>query len=238
MIADRNGRTPQRQLLFISAKYPHRHRAKTRLGKTLGPERAAELYRAFLLDLADRYRDQPYEVCWLYTPAGSPFTALVGPGFSFLAQEGNNWTERQVQALRWAFDRGYQQVLITASDSPHEPSSTARQAFSALESYDVVLQPTEDGGYQLLGTNGFHDVLSGLAMSTTSVFEEIRARCAGLGLRLALLPPTFDVDEEADLALLEAALRKLPESENRHTRAVLAKLGIGPEGLMPQCGRW
>lgn len=228
------------RLLLIGAKYPLPGLAKTRLARTLGEARALDLYRDFLLDLADRYRGATYAVCWLYTPAEAPFAALVGDGFGFLAQVGPNWTERQRHAFRWASEAGYRDVVVIGADAPQDPASVVEAAFAALEAHDVALQPTVDGGYQLLGVRGGHDVLDGVVMSTGEVAHNIQERCRRLGLSVALLPPTFDVDEEADLRLLRAALRGAPPHEARRTRAALLVLEDGQVSTTygePPCAR-
>jgi hypothetical protein len=65
---------------------------------------------------------------------------------------------------------------------------------------------TLDGGYYLIGMRGFHDVLTGVPMSTTSAADALAGRVEDLGLRLAELPVTFDIDEERDLDHLRIAL--------------------------------
>ncbi|MCA1668533.1 MAG: glycosyltransferase, partial [Thermomicrobia bacterium] len=75
---------------------------KTRLGRTIGDARAAALYRAFLSDLAARFRRaaQAYDLFWAFAPATADFPALVGAADGYFAQEGADWTERQRQIFR------------------------------------------------------------------------------------------------------------------------------------------
>jgi glycosyltransferase A (GT-A) superfamily protein (DUF2064 family) len=97
------------------------------------------------------------------------------------------------------------------------------QAFDLLVSHDLVLGPTFDGGYYLVGMRGPWEVLGGVRMSTDTVFADIVRRAEQQGLSVASLAPTFDVDEVQDLArLAEVVARRhdLPA-----TRAVLARLG-------------
>jgi glycosyltransferase A (GT-A) superfamily protein (DUF2064 family) len=70
----------------------------------------------------------------------------------------------------------------------------------------VAMGRTLDGGYYLIGMRGFHDVLTGVPMSTVSAAEALAARTEDLGLRLAELPVTFDIDEERDLDHLRRVL--------------------------------
>jgi glycosyltransferase A (GT-A) superfamily protein (DUF2064 family) len=96
--------------------------------------------------------------------------------------------------------------VLVGSDSPHLTLHVAQEAFGKLLDADIVLGRTLDGGYYLIGMRGFHDVLSGVPMSTACAADALVARAAALGLALAELPPTFDIDEEGDLVHLRAEL--------------------------------
>jgi rSAM/selenodomain-associated transferase 1 len=106
---------------------------------------------------------------------------------------------------------GPRPVLVIGTDCPALTPVHLRGAARALrdEGADVVIIPAEDGGYVLIGTRAPHrQLFSGIAWSTPRVLAETRARVIALRLRLAELPPLWDVDTEADLARLE---REHPE---------------------------
>jgi glycosyltransferase A (GT-A) superfamily protein (DUF2064 family) len=84
---------------------------------------------------------------------------------------------------------------------------------------------TLDGGYYLIGMRGFHDILSGVPMSTVTAAAALAARAEGLGLRLAELPVTFDIDEERDLEHLRRALAPAGACAPA-TWAALCRLGL------------
>lgn len=198
--------------LYIAAKRPDPGRVKTRLAAGIGEGAAAELYRAFLADLAARYPD----AAWYVSPA------RWQPGPRVLAQPAGTWTERQRHLFRGARARGEERTVLVASDSPQLPAEVVAEAFALLRRHDVVLGPVEDGGYCLIGMRGWHDVLAGVAMSTGSVLQEIRRRAAALGVGLALLPATYDVDELDDLERLHADAAR--REDLPATRAALAAL--------------
>ena len=79
---------------------------------------------------------------------------------------------------------------------------TVRATFNLLATHPAVFQPTEDGGYALIGLRTMLDVFSGIAWSTDRVMAQTRARLRRLGARHAELPVTFDVDTAADLGRL------------------------------------
>jgi rSAM/selenodomain-associated transferase 1 len=214
-----DGQEDGRGVLLIAAREPAPGMTKTRLGATIGMERAAELYAAFLVDLSARFtpfpgEDWDFEVGWAFTPADVDFASVLQqigcalpPGsVHFVPQQGDGWDVRQTNILTWGHARGYERTVLIGSDSPQLPLAVVREAFAVLADHDVVMGRTLDGGYYLIGMRGFHDVLTGVPMSTASAADALVGRSEGLGLRLAELPLTFDVDEERDLEHLRLAL--------------------------------
>ena len=224
-------------LLLIAARDPVAGATKTRLGAAIGMERAVRLYRAFLVDLARRFTPQPgavpdYDLGWAFTPADCDFPGIIAAlsdlrcdSVCFVPQVGDGWGERQTNLLRWGHEQGYARTVLIASDSPHLAASIPAQAFARLADHDVAIGRVHDGGYYLIGVRGFHDVLTGVPMSTKSAADALRARAEALALRVAELPPTFDVDEAADMTLLRRAL-KPDGAAATATWAALHELGL------------
>jgi uncharacterized protein len=208
----------QPNLLLIAAREPKPGATKTRLGAAIGAERAARLYQAFLTDLAARFTpglgtDLGCDLGWAFTPPECDFRQVLAmldcpppDDVRFVPQSGGDWGERQANLLRWGHDHGYERTVLIASDSPHLPRSTITNAFAALGDHNLVIGRVWDGGYYLIGVSGFHDVLSGVPMSTARAADAVAARAQRLGLRVTEVPPTFDIDEAADLDLLQDAL--------------------------------
>lgn len=196
--------------LVIGAKEPVPGAVKTRLGRTLGHDRAAALYRAFLADLAARFRSSAgYDLLWAYAPAGADWCAVVGDGGAgagAFPQVGPDWTERQRHIFRETAVRGYMHTVLIASDSPQLSRPTVAVAFAALSTHTAVLVPTYDGGYSLIGQRRGVDILADTPMSTGTVCTDLHANARRQGQAMSLLPPTWDVDEAADLAHLAAYL--------------------------------
>jgi len=213
--------------LVVMAKHPARGRVKTRLAASLGARAACSLYRAFVLDLAARLRALPYHVTWAYWPATAPFAALVR-GARCRPQEGNDLGERIVRAVAAELAEGPGPVLVIGADAPHVPAGSLAEAAEALaEGAELVLGPAADGGYYLIGLRApAPGLFTGIAWGGAGVLAATLARAARLGLRTHLLPPTFDVDDAADLARLRTLLERgdvlLPR-----TAAVLATLADG-----------
>jgi rSAM/selenodomain-associated transferase 1 len=190
------------------ARHPIPGRVKTRLARALGPETACALYRAFVLDLADRLRVLPWRVTWAYEPASAPFPALL-PGARCRAQEGGDLGARMAAAVAAEFADGAPSVVVLGADVPHIPRMRIEGAVRALSDVDVVLGPAEDGGYYLIGVRRpLPELFRGIAWGTAEVLATTRARAAAAGLQVRLLPVTFDVDEPADISRLRALLAR------------------------------
>jgi glycosyltransferase A (GT-A) superfamily protein (DUF2064 family) len=122
--------------------------------------------------------------------------------------------------------------VLIASDSPQLPRAHVDAAFAALDDADAVIGSVLDGGYYLIGVRGPHDLLSGVPMSTSCAANGVRARAAALGLRMADVPPTFDVDVASDLDLLIRALDGDP-SLAPATLAALREMVLVPNLISP-----
>lgn len=195
--------------VWVAAKAPRAGLAKTRLAADLGGPAALALYRGFLSDLATRFAAARFPVGWYVTPPDAwadlgPIVTRPGPPPGVLAQPVGDWTARQRALFRGAAARGEARTVLIASDSPHLELRVVKTALEALERVDVVVGPTHDGGYYLIGMRGWHDVLDGVAMSTDVVLDGVLGVARRTGATVAVLEPTFDVDGRDDLELLAA----------------------------------
>ena len=138
-------------------------------------------------------------------------------GMRLVTQEGSDLGARMDHAIRSHLPG---KVCIIGSDSPSLPVELVRQAFAALDRSDLVLGPSGDGGYWLVGaTRPAPELFSSIAWGTPAVLPETLRRARGA----ALLPFWYDVDDGDDLELLRAHLAHLPAEVARATRAALQK---------------
>ncbi len=115
-------------------------------------------------------------------------------------QQGEALGERMKHAFADVFENGHQKVVIIGTDCPQITASIIRDAFDCLTEKEVVIGPSFDGGYYLLGMKRLQaDLFRNIAWSTASVFDDTIARCNELQLSYALLPALPDVDREEDL---------------------------------------
>ena len=212
-----------RQLLAIVCRNPEAGRVKTRLIPALGEVGARTLYRAFLQDLGARFREQPYDLLWAFTPEGGPPPADLTPGLA-LAQQGPDLGHRLLHLFQWAAAASYTATIVISSDVPHLPRAVVQAGFAALTTTDVVLAPSEDGGYHLVGMCRPQDIFTMVPMSTHLVCQQTEAAVAERGLSLCLLAADFDVDLPEDLQRLEERLQADPVLRLEETARVLGRL--------------
>ncbi|MEO6892963.1 MAG: TIGR04282 family arsenosugar biosynthesis glycosyltransferase [Ktedonobacteraceae bacterium] len=200
--------------LIIMARYPEPGKTKTRLAHTIGAVEAAQLYQAFLSDLAVRFGPSPYALHWAYTPPDVDYHRFVtslapehAPSMSCFPQQGADFGARLLQAFRYTYAQGFVYTILIGSDSPHISMAIIDSARAALEEADVVLGPADDGGYYLIGMHEPHDVFSGIPMSTPVVKQMTIEQAQRQGLTVRLLETLSDVDEWPDLLRLARLLQ-------------------------------
>ncbi|MGH9899294.1 MAG: TIGR04282 family arsenosugar biosynthesis glycosyltransferase [Pyrinomonadaceae bacterium] len=234
--------------LAVMIKAPRAGKSKTRLVPPLTHTEAAELSICFLRDTTESIADIAFnnnaEGVAVYTPvdAEAAFDGLLPTGFSLLAQRGEGFGERLFHAAEDLLTIGYESLCLIDSDSPTLPPALLMQAVTALvRSGDrVVLGPTGDGGYYLIGIKRMHQRLfTDVAWSSAQVLKQTIERAAEINVEVELLSAWYDVDDATSLNVLCDEL--FSESKNHahdnypggypapHTRRFLAQL-IEAEG--------
>ena len=209
------------------AKQPVPGAVKTRLRPLLPDDDVAALYDAFLRDRIDQVRSlHGAAPAIAYTPAESrPFFAELAPDFCLLPQVGGGLSARLTCAFQQLLDMGHHGVIATDSDSPTLPTEHLQTAIDRLTANgaDVVLGPSDDGGYYLVGLRRLHPALfEAMPWSTPEVYGETLRRAAQLGLRVAALPGWYDVDTPAEFERLRVEVAELGVTAPRYTRRFFA----------------
>ena len=206
----------------IMAKAPRAGEVKTRLCPPLSATEAAELYRCFLLDKIEQVRTlEEASPAIAYAPdEGRILFEELAPGFALVPQRGSDLGSRLANSFDQFFAQGYAGALAIDSDTPTLPRDFLQRALDLIAAphSDVVLGPTEDGGYYLIGLRKlYRELFEGIAWSTSEVFPETVRRAEAKGLRIACLPPWFDIDTPDDLERLRASLAGIEGGGPRHT---------------------
>lgn len=190
----------RRLLIFLREPIPGT--VKTRLAAVLGDRAACEVYRACVELTLERLRvfQDAAVLCVEPPEALARIRAWLGPAWALAPQQGRDLGARLSQATAQAFADGARDVIAIGTDSPWLRPADIEAAFEALARAEVVLGPTQDGGYYLIGlSHPAPPLFEGIAWGSASVCAETRAQAETLGLAVQTLSHGYDVDTLADL---------------------------------------
>jgi rSAM/selenodomain-associated transferase 1 len=191
------------------AKAPRPGTVKTRLSQSLPPPAVTALYRCLLEDTVALAKSLQGVEAAVMCPESdkAALSDLLGTGIQVVAQKG----EGLAAGLISVFAHFTGAVIAFNSDSPHLSPSVLDSAFETLATCDVVVGPTHDGGYYLVGAKAAHPALfENDGMGTTSALERLLARAQLLELSTGLTEPFYDIDVADDLIRLARELELAP----------------------------
>lgn len=208
--------------IICFTRIPIPGQTKTRLMPLLGGDRCAALHTAFLQDISAVCSAVETDLFVAHTPDGDPAPLqTIFPRAVLFPQQGGDLGARMDHALTHVLRRGYDACVLIGADLPLLSAEHLRSAFIALETADMTLGPTSDGGYYLIGLRRpCAAVFQNQQYSTASVFENTLAAAKASGLSCATAPLCDDVDTPEDLRLLREQLRE----SRGHTAAFLRDL--------------
>jgi rSAM/selenodomain-associated transferase 1 len=194
--------------LAIMTKAPRAGTVKTRLQPPLMPSEAAELNICFLRDIAAAITAAEHaKGVGVFTPAGSEkaYADILPPDFDLIPQRGEGFGERLINAADDLLHVGFESCCLINSDSPTATPDAFREAVTHLQGADdrIVLGPSDDGGYYLIGMKKlYRRLFQEIAWSTERVFAQTVERANEIGVEVHVLPSCFDVDDHAALQRL------------------------------------
>ncbi|HEY3615891.1 MAG TPA: TIGR04282 family arsenosugar biosynthesis glycosyltransferase [Candidatus Sulfotelmatobacter sp.] len=211
--------------LVIMAKAPRPGEVKTRLASSLSPEAVTDFYCCLLEDtlaLARSLSVSPGDVeVAIMCPDSdaNQLAQLAGNEASVVAQKGEGLAAGLTSVFAHFAEGQKRRVIAFNSDSPHLPRSVLEAAFETLDSHDVVVGPTHDGGYYLVGARASHPTLFAHdGMGTSSALERLLSRARTLKLSVGFAAPFYDIDVVDDLTRLAGELRLAPARAPRTAR--------------------
>ena len=205
----------------IFAKPPVAGKAKTRLAAGIGNQHAAQLAEAFLRDTIELMERAE----WTQTivAATEPFERDGLLGHAMWMQPEGTLDQRIESILRRALLETPAAFALGA-DSPGLPVRYLEEARSRLRDSDVVLGPSCDGGFYLIGLKNCPEgLLRGIEWSRPDTLRQTIAHLKKQNLTVDLLPEWFDVDTVEDLRLLEDLVERRTVA-CRHTATVLQEM--------------
>lgn len=166
----------------------------------LTPEQCADLHRCFLQDVSRQVRKVDADIIVSYT-GGNPdqLEQIFGKKVMYIEQIGDGLGNRMADAIRKAHETGYDKIVLIGTDVPELEAETLDAAFAMLDACDVVMGPTEDGGYYLIGMKEAHpQAFNVKKYGEASVLEETLKGIEDAGLTAVTIDSYYDIDTPED----------------------------------------
>jgi rSAM/selenodomain-associated transferase 1 len=189
----------------LLVKYPTEGQVKSRLARQLSGNLVVALYRNFVIDILSTLTRSGIPFLILFHPMDGrkKFESWLGPHFEYLPQRGNTLGERLKNGFAHAFASGCRNAIALASDVPDVPVEVLHEACAALGKSEVVIGPSPDGGYYLLGfrrSTFTPEAFDDIPWGQSAAFRETMKRVRNVKRSVHLLPQWRDIDTLEDLA--------------------------------------
>jgi uncharacterized protein len=205
-------------VLAIMAKAPRPGGVKTRLIPSLPLQAVTVFYRCLLDDTLALARSLAGVETAIMCPESDvdELALLAGPGVSVVAQKGEGLAAGLTSVFAHFAEDHRRRTIAFNSDSPHLPRSVLEGAFEVLAVHDLVVGPTYDGGYYLVGADRSHPSLFlSDGMGTSTAMERLLSEARALELSVGFTDPFYDIDVAEDLIQLAAELEDSPAKASR-----------------------
>jgi len=190
-----------KRLLMVFVKNQIPGRVKTRLAAAIGEEKAFKVYK-FLLEYTESVVKQVNaEVEIWYSDFVTTDDLWSVPGLKKKVQASGNLGKKMSHAFRTGFEKGYENIVVIGSDCHHLKTAHIENAFQKLKETDVVVGPSEDGGYYLIGMKRWHPgIFRDKSWSKNTLYNETLTAIDKENLSVSNLEVLNDIDTIEDLA--------------------------------------
>ncbi len=203
-------------IVAVMAKHPELTKVKTRLAKSIGNEKALEVYKLLLDNLCDNCipsKKNSFSLgCFLTPPKLIPEFQTLYDSFAFYnRQDGTDLGERMMNAFQNIFStQNAEKAILIGADIPHLNRDIIEDAFKNLTTHDIVLGPTDDGGYFLIGMKKMYtELFKKITWGTDKVLDETLQVCKRFSLQVKLLETLSDLDNAEDLESYPEIVKKM-----------------------------
>jgi len=196
------------QLLIIFVKNPIIGEVKSRLARSIGDFYAFKEYVDLLFRTHHNVKDLQCDKAVFYSDFIDKNDLWENTKFIKSRQFGENLGERMMHAIHFSLMSGYEKVVLIGSDIIYLDGQIIHDAFEKVSANDVVIGPTFDGGYYLIGMKRLHsNLFKNKTWSSNGVFDQTIQTCRNEKLSVSLLPKLADMDTIEDFDYLHPADR-------------------------------
>lgn len=197
------------KVIVFFTRIPTLGKTKTRLEPFLSKELCVKLQTTFIKDIYGNIKNMGIDIIVNYSDHGDLeiLKNIMHKGVYFLKQEGKDLGEKMHNAISFAL-REYRNVVLIGSDLPLISKKDIEVAFKVLETKDIVISPTYDGGYYLIGMKEENKDIFNIMYSTSSVFEETIDKIKSKGKSYGKGNIQLDIDDRDDFFRLYKILKE------------------------------
>ena len=200
--------------IIIFTRYPEPGTTKTRLIPALGAKGAARVQKRMTELIIKAVRMSSKELLPILSVyfTGASHQQMIdwlGPDLSYHIQKGKDLGEKMMHAFQEAIDRGAKQIVLIGSDCPDIDDYLIATALKKLETDHLVLGPSKDGGYYLIGMNSrlplakVSALLKDISWGTHDVIQKTLSLASQNGVKVSILKELHDIDLPRDLAYFD-----------------------------------
>ena len=198
-----------KKAIIIFVRNPELGKVKTRLAKEIGDEETLKVYQDLLQhthDITCRLDCNRFVYYADYVTENDLWNNKM---FVKKLQAGDQLGKRMELAFFELFEQDYSKVVIIGSDCPELTTSFIKEAFEKLDNNDVVIGPSSDGGYYLLGLKKLiPELFNDKQWSTGSVLSDTILDTVRLRKECSFLPELSDIDTAEDLFRYQQTVKK------------------------------
>ncbi len=192
-------------LLIVFTRFPLAGQAKTRLIPALGAEGAAELQRRMseyiFSQCCELTAIRPVRI-EVFCDGGTDndIVRWLPDGMAYQRQHSGDLGQRIEHAFNYGFSAKMERIIVVGADCPFLTPAIMEEGFKCLRKTDIVLGPTHDGGFYLIGLTRHEISLWGnVEWGTQHVLRQTLKNAGKLALSHSLLTTLADIDRPADL---------------------------------------
>ena len=213
------------KVIVFFTRIPTLGKTKTRLEPFLSKELCVKLQTAFIKDIYNNIKNMGIDIIINYSDHGDLeiLKNIMHKGVYFLKQEGKDLGEKMHNAISFAL-REYRNVVLIGSDLPLISKKDIEVAFKVLETKDIVISPTYDGGYYLIGMKEENKDIFSIRYSTSSVFEETIDKIKNKGKSYGKGEIQLDIDDRDDFLRLYKILKEDESISCDNTRKLVNEI--------------
>lgn len=213
------------KVIIFFTRIPTLGKTKTRLESFLNKDLCVELQTAFIKDIYENIKDMKIDIIVNYSDHGDleVLKGIIDREVYFLKQEGKNLGQKMHNAISFALER-YNKVILIGSDIPLLSKNDIKVAFKVLDKKEIVISPTHDGGYYLIGMKRENKDIFDIKYSTSSVFIETIEKIKSIGRTYGVGNLQLDIDDKDDFLRLHNILNEEKRNSCKFTRKLVDEI--------------